>query len=142
MNKEVILERLKNVDPLNYKDTFKPELVPQTVHLPDESLPSWYLSTEYKKKSRVGRFRYLRPPSATLPLNNNADLDARRGPNRPEYAMQYPDGKRRPIALRDTWWVKPFSEHPSAYIVHTEVDECMADYQKTVHGFENKKEKK
>lgn len=73
INKQVLLERLKNIDPFNYRDQYIAPKVPADIH--KENVPDWMKMTVWKKNNKLGYWRGLRPASALLPLNNNADLD-------------------------------------------------------------------
>ena len=132
LTKEVLLERLKSINPLESYDTAKmytgwegkPKL--PHIHPIGKEFPDWYKSTLLKKRALVGRWRGLRPASAILPHNNNADLDNPKWPRISPDVMPlncpnpYPDGKRRPKPLRDTLWTKPLPEHHSIRIDHAE----------------------
>jgi len=56
-----------------------------------------------------GRYRLLRPKSALVPLDNNADLDDLFWPPRPSLEMptRYPPYKKKTIPLKETRWSKP-----------------------------------
>lgn len=75
INEQVLLERLKGVDPFDYKDQYVPPDVPPTAFPNICRTPSWMYNVNLKKKFKLGYWRGLRPASAILPLNNNADLD-------------------------------------------------------------------
>ena len=148
LNKEVLVERLKSINPLESYDTDKmysgwegrPKL-PHIYRVPKET-PDWIKSTLLHKRSFTGRWRGLRPASIMLPYNNNADLDNPKWPRVSPDVMPlnvpnpYPDGKRRPKVVRDSVWKKPLPEHHSLRIDYTEnlvgVDR---------DGLENKKKK-
>lgn len=120
INEQVLLERLKSVDPFDYKDQYVPPKVPPTV-FKEENLPSWMNIVMFKKKNKVGYWRGLRPASATLPLDNNADLDY---PLRPiESSKKQPPGfpnlypaKIKYKQLKDLPYSKPANEHEAVYI--------------------------
>ncbi|UXI23153.1 hypothetical protein NH340_JMT09096 [Sarcoptes scabiei] len=125
MSKEVLLERLKSIDPLKSYDTSlmypswsgQPEL--PHIYPISKDVPDWYKSVIRQKRAHLGRFRGLRASSAILPLNNNADLDRPLTPRAsPKYRPlhvpnPYPDGKRRPKLLKDTQWAIPIPKHHS-----------------------------
>jgi hypothetical protein len=125
VQKGVLLERLKSINPLDYKSAFEVDPLPNLKSLKD--MPSWMVSTEWKRRNRLGAFRSLRPASATVPLNNNVDLDRPFWPFAAKLNLptKYPDGKRRPKPLRDTKWSLPPQEHPSFRIEHEDVREEM-----------------
>lgn len=99
INEQVLLERLKSIDPTDYKDQYLPPKVPPTVFKREEKIPSWMINVLMKKENKLGYWRGLRPASATLPLENNADLDypirplasSRKSP--PELHNEYGTGK-------------------------------------------------
>lgn len=74
INEQVLLERMKIIDPFDYKDQYVPPKVPPTV-FSDDNIPSWMNNVMFKKKNKIGYWRGLRPTSVSLPLDNNADLD-------------------------------------------------------------------
>jgi len=74
INKQVLIERLKRIHPFEYKNLLKPSKLPATIHQVSRKVPSWYLSTIWKRRNKLGPFRYLRNASAILPLENNFDL--------------------------------------------------------------------
>jgi hypothetical protein len=120
INEKVLLERLKTVDPFDYKDQYVPPKVPPTVFR-DEKIPSWMYSVMFKKKNKIGYWRGLRPASVTIPLNNNADLDYPIRPivpskkSLPGFPNQYP-AKARVKLLKDLPYSKPANEIPSTYV--------------------------
>lgn len=120
INEKVLLERLKDVNPFDYKDQYVPPKVPETV-FEDENIPSWMNQVMFKKKNKIGYYRGLRPASVTIPLNNNADLDYPIRPvqsNRkvpPNYPNNYP-AKPRMKLLKNLPYSKPMSEQPNVYI--------------------------
>jgi len=121
----VLKERLKKVDPLNYDKEFERDPLPNA-YLPEirDIQPSWMQSTEWKRRNRLGDFRGLRPHSAKIPHDNNADLDK---PFWPPPAVldlpnPYPDILKRPVSLRETKWSLPPHEHPQYYIQHEDYD--------------------
>lgn len=128
ISKSVLLDRLKMVNPF---ESYKTERLyptfegrPRLPHIHPISLdtPEWMRQNIRKKRAFVGRFRGLRPASATLPYNNNADLDAPLWPrinpdiNPLNVPNPYPDGKRRPKNVKQTLWAKPLNEHHSLRI--------------------------
>lgn len=139
INEQVLLERLKSVDPTNYKDQYVPPRVPPTVFEEEERIPSWMANVLMKKKNKIGYWRGLRPASAILPLDNNADLDypirpipsSRKIP--PEHPNQYTVGKRKPI--KNLPLSKPANEHQAVFIqddheVHLEkVKQVMKEFE-------------
>lgn len=139
INEQVLIERLKTVDPFNYKDQYLPPKVPETVFVQDprkRETPSWLHNVNWKKNNKIGYWRGLRPASATLPLNNNADLDQ---PVRPlESAVKNPldepnryIGVRRKKLLRDLPYSKPSNEHESVYI-HEDHDIHLNEVKKII----------
>lgn len=125
INEQVLLERLKSVNPFDYKDQYVPPKVPPTVFQDDvENLPSWMHQVMFKKKNKVGYWRGLRPASAILPLNNNADLDyplrpvessKKKPPHFPNsYDHHVVTYKRR--LIREMAYSKPPNEHQSVYV--------------------------
>uniref|UniRef100_A0A6G1SH04 39S ribosomal protein L38, mitochondrial n=1 Tax=Aceria tosichella TaxID=561515 RepID=A0A6G1SH04_9ACAR len=140
INEKVLLERLKGVNPFDYKDQYVPPKVPPTV-FQDENLPSWMNSIMFKKKNKIGYWRGLRPASATIPLNNNADLDYPIRPLRstkkrlPAHPNLYP-AKPKMKLLKDLPYSKPINEHPNVFIqedhdVHVgKVHEMMKDLKR------------
>lgn len=96
VNQQVLLERLRKTDPFDgYKNQYVPPKVPETV-FDDEKMPSWMNAVMFKKRNKVGYWRGLRPASALLPLDNNADLDYPLRPREassrvpPEFPNEYP----------------------------------------------------
>lgn len=132
LTKEVLIERLKSINPLQSYETEKmysgwegkPKL--PHIHPISKETPDWYKSTIIKKRAQSGRWRGLRPVSAILPHDNNADLDNPKWPRISADKLPlncpnpYPDGQRRPKPLRDTLWSKPLPDHHSIRIDHTE----------------------
>ena len=119
-NEYVLLERLKTVDPFDYTNQYVPPKVPPTVH-EDKDGPSWMRNVLFKKRNRIGVWRGLRPASAILPLNNNADLDyplrplesAKKAP--PMFHNKY-NGRLVIKKLKDLPYNKPPNEYTSTYI--------------------------
>lgn len=145
INEQVLLERLKNVDPFDYKDQYIPPKVPLTVFQDTKDQPSWMVGVNMKKKNRLGYWRGLRPASALLPLDNNADLDY---PIRPlessnkiplEFPNQYRKFGRRQ-ELKDMPLSLPPNEHQAAFVqedheVHLDkVVEMMQEFEKSKEG--------
>ena len=122
--KSALLERLKTVNPLDYKDEFKPSLTPPNIYKIPLNVPDWLKASIRRKRYKIGSFRALRPHSAVQPLDNNADLDKPMFPLKSfkesplNLPLHYPDGVRRRKALRFTKWVKPPNEHPTYRIQH------------------------
>lgn len=120
VNEQVLLERLREVDPYDYKDQYVPPKVPPTV-FEDKDLPSWMTNVMFKKKNKLGYWRGLRPVSATLPLNNNADLDHPIRPIRPAsqslpgFPNQYRQTSRKKMH-KDMPTSKPVNEHEAVYV--------------------------
>jgi len=120
INKQVLLERLNSVDPFDYRDQYVPPKVPPTVFL-DEKVPSWMHNVLFKKKNKIGYWRGLRPASATIPLNNNADLDY---PIRPiASSKKTPPGfhniyQGKPLLkkAKDSPYSRPVNEHQSVFV--------------------------
>jgi hypothetical protein len=119
LNKYALVERLKNVDPFNYKKEFEIDPIPNAYGKSWET-PSWIWSTIWKKRNRVGPWRNLRPASALIAHSNNADLDKpnRCVPHLLDIAQRYPDGKRRPKPIRETKWAIPPQDHPTYRVDH------------------------
>lgn len=119
INEQVLLERLKNVDPFDYKDQYVPPRVPPTVHQ-ETGQPSWMHVVNLKKKNQMGYWRGLRPASALLPLDNNADLDH---PTRPlesssKVPPEFPNrfGVKRRQQLKDMPISLPPNEHQAVFV--------------------------
>jgi hypothetical protein len=118
MAKDVLLERLKSVNPYDYEKEFDKPRLPY-IHPFPRDMPSWVKASVIKKRGKIGIYRGLRPHSAIEPFDNNADLDRPKWPRIHESVqplnmpLPYPDGHRRPKPLRDTEWVKPPHEHPT-----------------------------
>lgn len=125
INKQVLLERLKSIDPTSsYNDQYVPPKVPQTIHQDELSQPHWMKNVLFKKINKIGYWRGLRPASALLPLNNNADLDypirplapaskvPQGEPNEYPHAIKYKPFKSLPHS-------KPVEEHDSVFIQET-----------------------
>ena len=75
----------------------------------------------WKKRNRLGKWRGLRPSSAIIAHNNNADLDNPiwPPPKKLNIKMRYPDSKkRRPVPVRTTKWALPPHMHPTYRIDH------------------------
>lgn len=149
INKQVLTERLSTIDPYEYKDQYVPPKVPPTVFA-DGEVPSWMKMVLLKKRNRVGYWRGLRPASATIPLNNNADLDY---PIRPlQSVKKHPPGfhnkyQGKPVKklLKDLPYNKQLNEHRSVFIqedheIHLDkVREMMNDFEMKNSGEEAKK---
>lgn len=146
ISKEVLLERLKSINPLESYDFAKmfsgwdgkPKL--PHIHPISSDTPDWHKSTLLKKRALLGHWRGLRPASAVLPHNNNADLDNPKWPRISSDKMPincpnpYPDGKRRPKALSDSLWSKPLPDHHS---IRIDFEENLTDKDK--NSLHNKK---
>lgn len=119
LNERALLERLKTVDPFDYKDQYVPPKVPPTVFEYDG--PSWMKNVMFKKRNKVGYWRGLRPASALLPLDNNADLDYPLRPvssskkTPPDFPNLY-QGKIKYKAHKDMPTSKPASEHQAVFV--------------------------
>lgn len=115
INKQVLIERLKMIHPFEYKNLLKPSKLPATIHQVSRKVPSWYLSTIWKRRNKLGPFRYLRNASAILPLENNFDLDYPIWPHSSKLAkpMRYPFRNTSAVAHKDSKWVIPLKDHPS-----------------------------
>lgn len=116
INKEVLLDRLKLVDPFDYKKLYEKRKVPPALHRPHKRHhPTWYKATYFKKDFMLGPYRGLRNESAIQPLKNNADLDYPMWPMAKSLVLPmfypYKDGKQKRI--KDTKWVLPAKHHPS-----------------------------
>lgn len=147
ISKEVLLERLKSINPLESYDTKKmyPDYRGRPkfphIHSLDEKflIPDWLKSSAAHKRSLCGRYRGMRAASAILPHNNNADLDDPKWPRISPDVLPlncpnpYPDGKRRPKPLRLTKWVIPLPEHHS---LRVDFPENLSKDDKT--SYENK----
>lgn len=124
INEQVLLERLKSVDPCDYKDQYVPPKVPETVFVEDprkRTTPSWLNNVMWKKNNKLGYWRGLRPASATLPLANNADLDKPCRPlesadKRPLDEPNHYVGMPRVKLIRDLAYSKPANEHEAIFI--------------------------
>lgn len=136
INEQVILARLKEIDPFeSYKDQYEKPRVPPTIHT-DQTCPSWMNNVNFKKQTKTGYWRGLRPASATLPLNNNTDLDRPIRPRKnelPEHHNVFNPRPRRKL-LRNLPYSRPNEEHQSTLI--QENHELEEDIQKIVKQFE------
>lgn len=74
ISKEVLLERLKSLDPFDCDSAIKDPELPPNIHKLPWDTPSWLKDTIWKRNNRVGRFRGLRAASALRAHNNNPDL--------------------------------------------------------------------
>lgn len=121
LNKYALLERLKTVDPFDYKKQFEIDPLPNAYGIPKDK-PSWMWSSIWKKRNRYGNWRPMRPASALIAHNNNADLDSPKWPlpTRIEIAQRYPDSTRRPKPLRETKWGIPVHEHQTYRVDHVD----------------------
>jgi hypothetical protein len=134
--KSVLLERLSAINPFDYKNMFDISPLPTQIHRIPKETPDWLKGEIRRRRDKLGIFRGLRPHSAIIPLDNNADLDNPKWPAlSPKVApLNMPfryDGKRRPKHLKDTLWVKPPHEHPTYRIEHEEnLDENDRKYLK------------
>lgn len=123
INQQVLLERMKKVDPFDgYKDQYVPPKVPETV-FDDGKIPSWMHTVMLKKKNKVGYWRGLRPASATLPLDNNADLDDPLRPAPPSHVIPPEFPNEYPARIRykkrsELPSSKPVNEFQEVYIQH------------------------
>jgi len=113
INRYTLLERLKSVNPFSYEKQFEVDPLPNA-YLPQirDIEPSWLQSTEFKRRNRIGDFRYLRPHSAKIPLNNNVDLDRPfwPPPNNFDLPQKYPRSGKIWKPLRETRWSSPPNE--------------------------------
>lgn len=144
INEQVLLERLKEVDPYDYKDQYIPPKVPPTV-FEDKNIPSWMVNVMFKKKNKLGYWRGLRPVSATLPLNNNVDLDhpiRPIGPSSktpPGHPNQYLQNNRKKMH-KDMPTSKPANEHEAVFVQEgSEI--YLSDVKKMMEQFEVSKER-
>lgn len=74
IQKEVLLERLNNLDPFDYEKAIENPELPANIHKVSWNTPSWIKATFWKRNNRYGKFRGLRAPSALRAHNNNEDL--------------------------------------------------------------------
>lgn len=153
INEQVLLERLKSVDPYDYKDQYVPPKVPPTVFQDEKRSPDWMTNVLFKKKNKIGYWRGLRPASAVLPLDNNADLDYPIRPvesskkGLPEQPNLYPGGPHRKVSVRPVSTKELESKDQTVYIqedheVHLdEVMKIMKEFEskKTISESTNKK---
>jgi hypothetical protein len=121
INRYTLLERLKSLNPFDYSKQFEKDPLPNA-YLDEirDIEPSWMQNIVWKKRNRVGPYRYLRPHSAKIPLNNNVDLDNPIFPA-PENVVvpnKYPPNVRRWKPLRDTKWATPPNEWPIYSVNH------------------------
>lgn len=132
INRYTLLERLKGINPFNYESQFDVDPLPNAYGRILSIKPSWMQSTVWKKRMRLGQYRYLRPHSVKIPLDNNADLDRPQWPvpDLLDIPMRYPDNVRRPTPLKDTKWVVPANEHPVYRIEHSDIHQEMKDIEK------------
>lgn len=117
IKKEVLLERLKSIDPFDYKKNFVEPKVPPAYHRylkERRDYPVWYAATLFKKDKKLGPYRLLRNDSAILPLGNNADLDYPIWPfsEKHRLPMFYPYKNSNRKLIKDTKWVLPAKDHP------------------------------
>lgn len=103
------------IHPFEYKNLFKPSKLPPTIHRVPRTVPSWYLSTIWKRRNQLGFFRNLRNASALIPLDNNLDLDYPIWPHSSKLAkpMRYPYRNTPRRAYKDSKWAIPLKDHPS-----------------------------
>ena len=133
INQEVLLERLKKVNPFDYSKEFDIDPIPNAYgELRDLPIPSWQQSTVWKKRNRLGPWRLLRPASAKIPLNNNADLDRPFWPHGAKQflPLKYPKPFIHPKPLRETKWVIPPQDHPHLRIDHEDTTEVNRKIEK------------
>ncbi|XP_053207821.1 uncharacterized protein LOC128391885 [Panonychus citri] len=124
MAQEALLERLKEIDPFDYKNIIQPSKLPPNIQerVPGNSdrfaIPSWMWTTVWKKRNKLGRWRHLRNVSAIKPLNNNEDLDYPIWPfaTALRYPSRYPWMKGPKTPHRDSKWALPITEHSSLRI--------------------------
>lgn len=125
INEQVLLERLKEVDPFDYKDQYEPPKVPPTAFLEPVKPPDWMQSVRFKKLNKIGLWRGLRPASATIPLNNNVDLDypirpiekpEQNPPDNPNQSL----GFRRKRPHKDKPYDKPPNEYQNVFVAHNQ----------------------
>lgn len=135
LNKEALLERLKQINPFDYSKEYQVDPLPNAYektldqnpvldgHLKFNSDASWRNAWTWKKRNRLAHFRCLRPASARIPLNNNLDLDYPIWPysKKLELPNKYPDQVRRPKPLRETKWTIPPSQHPTYRVEHEDI---------------------
>lgn len=144
IEERVLLERLKTVDPFDYKDQYVKPRVPPTVFEEKYGYPTWMRTHWFKKKARLGLYRGLRPASAILPLNNNADLDypvrplASSRKNLPGFPNLYP-AKPKIKRIKDLPYSKPANEHTNVY-VQEGIEVYLDDVKKMMTDFQGKEE--
>lgn len=147
INEQVLLERLKSIDvSSSYKSQYVPPRVPPTVFQDEISQPHWMKNITFKKLNRVGYWRGLRPASALLPLDNNADLDHPIRPIVP--ATKAPPGepneyRGRPKikSHKDMPTSKPVEEHQAVYIQDSH-EIHLESVRKMMEEFQTKKDEK
>jgi hypothetical protein len=122
---EVLTERLNKIDPFDYSKEFEVDPLPNAYGEIREISPSWMQATVWKRRNRVNQFRNLRPASAKVPLNNNADLDYPIWPpmHRHSILNKYPEVRKKWKPLKDTKWMKPPNEHPQHEVYHKDQHE-------------------
>ncbi|RWS16356.1 39S ribosomal protein L38: mitochondrial-like protein [Dinothrombium tinctorium] len=125
INKSVLMERLNSVHPFEYCKDLEPRTLPANIYKIDYETPCWMKSDIWKRRNRLGPFRMLRPSSALIPLNNNADLDKPFWPHASKlnFPLRWPRFRARYVALRETRWSKPPQEHPSVRIDFEDIHE-------------------
>lgn len=74
IQKEVLLERLKGLDPFDCEAAIKDPELPPNIHKLSWDTPSWVKGLIWKRNNRFGKYRGLRAPSALRAHNNNPDL--------------------------------------------------------------------
>lgn len=132
IKKEVLLERLKDIDPFDYSKTLKESKIPWEITNDKHEYPKWYWTTLFKRSHKLGPYRALRNPSAILPLNNNADLDYPKWPFAEKFRLPltYPYKGGRKKALKYTKWVLPLKDHPHIREYDEDINQTRRDEMK------------
>lgn len=125
LNKEVLLDRLKDLNPFDYSKQYEVDPLPNAYGEIRDIQPTWIQATVWKRRNRVNQFRGLRPASARIPLNNNPDLDFPiwPPPRRNSILNKFPEYVKRPKPLRVTKWILPPNEHPQYRVDHVDLHE-------------------
>ena len=133
INRYTLLERLKSVDPFDYTSQFKQDPLPNA-YLDEirDIEPSWMQSVVWKKRNRIGPYRYLRPHSSKIPLDNNADLDKPifPAPGLMDIPNKYPPNVKRWKPLRETKWATPPNEWPIYSVGHPDMKDQLEGEKK------------
>ena len=119
--------------------------MPPSIHRIPRTVPSWYLSTIWKRRNKLGAFRYLRNSSAIIPLENNVELDYPIWPHSSKLLkpMRYPYRVTNAKPRKESKWILPFKDHPTVRLEDEDIKSIREEEKKKdielLEGMETKK---